>query len=120
MTTQPVPIRSNGDLSEVVAEEVRALMGRHRVSQIQLAEVLHVSQGQVSARLRGKTPFTLDDLRRLSDYFNTTPAALLGLSTPMAPPPTPPAIVQQRDELAALTAKKRGRGAPTREYSDAA
>lgn len=123
MSIQPTPIRPTGDLSEVVAAEVRALMGRHRVNQEQLSRVLNVSQGQVSARLRGRTAFTLDDLRRLADYFGTTPAALLGDGTSKPLPPSTPEAAPTRPDLADLTARKRGRTTrtgTTREYSPAA
>lgn len=123
MTIQPTPITPNGDLSQVVAAEVRALMGRHRVNQEQLSRVLAVSQGQVSARLRGRTAFTLDDLRRLASFFNTTPAALLGESVGAPLPPGPPTVAERRDGLADLTARKKNRnrrGGSTAEYSDAA
>lgn len=123
MTIQPTPIRPSADLSQVVAAEVRALMGRHRVNQEQLARVLNVSQGQVSARLRGRTAFTLDDLRRLAEFFGTTPGALLGDGTIAPLPPGPPEAPPKRDGLADLTARKRGRATgrgSTREYLSAA
>lgn len=51
-------------LTERVAAEVRALRGRHSVSQAELGRILGLSQPQVSARLRGRTPFTLSAVVR--------------------------------------------------------
>ena len=65
-------------LSDQVAAEVRALMGRFDLLQADIAEALGVTQTQVSRRLRGHTPFTLSDVQLLADYFQTTPLVLLG------------------------------------------
>lgn len=70
-----------------VAEEVRALMGRRRMSQAQLGSVLSMSQVSVSERLRGKTPFTLDDLERLASYFDVSLSSLMGEVTTERPVP---------------------------------
>lgn len=77
MTVQTQP-RVRRPLTELVAEEVRALKGRRSLSQQELAEVLGVNQGQVSARLRGKIPFTLQDVDRLADFFGVDPEYLMG------------------------------------------
>lgn len=61
-----------------VAAEVRAWRGRMGVTQAQLAQVLNVSQPSISAKLRGKTPFDLDEIERLAAFFGITPAHLLG------------------------------------------
>jgi transcriptional regulator with XRE-family HTH domain len=68
----------SGNLTERVAEEVRALMGRHNVTQMQLVDVLGVSQTGVSKRLRGLTPFDANEIGVLADYFGVNPAQLLG------------------------------------------
>lgn len=60
-----------------VASEVRALRGRYSITQERLAEVLGTTQSQVSKRLRGEIPFTLDDLDRLAVFFNVKPTQLL-------------------------------------------
>ena len=75
-------------LSDQVAAEVRALMGRFDLLQADIAEVLGVTQTQVSRRLRGHTPFTLSDVQLLADYFQTTPLVLLGYM--QEPRPTKP------------------------------
>lgn len=50
---------------------VRAEMARQRVSQAMLGKHLGISQAAVSAKLLGKTPFTIDQLASV--------AALLGV-----------------------------------------
>lgn len=65
-------------LTATVAEEVRALMGRRIVTQKQLADVLQVSQGQVSKRLKGLIPFDTNEIAKLAAYFDVHPAELLG------------------------------------------
>lgn len=61
-----------------VAEEVRALMGRRRVSQMQLADVLGVAQTGVSKRLRGRIPFDANEIGVLAAFFGVAPAVLVG------------------------------------------
>lgn len=64
-----------------VAANVRALMGRgidgKRVTQTQLGAVLKLSQGPVSERLSGKTPFSFDELLAVADHFNVSIASLI-------------------------------------------
>lgn len=56
--------------SDTVAAEIRALMGRYRVTQHQLADTIGVSQGTVSRRLRAEQPFTVDELDRVAAVFD--------------------------------------------------
>lgn len=69
-------------LSQRVAEEVRALMARQRITQTRLAEVLDIPQSSVSARLRGTTPFKLPELEQLAALFGVHLAVLFGLPIP--------------------------------------
>lgn len=62
---------------EAVASEVRALMGRQRVSQTRLAKVLDMSQQSLSRRLTGEQPFNIDELFQLADHFHVEVTALL-------------------------------------------
>lgn len=48
-----------------VSREVQRWMAENRLSQAQVGAVLGVSQVQVSARLRGVTNWSLDDLDKL-------------------------------------------------------
>lgn len=52
-------------------------MGRHRVSQMKLAEVLGVAQTGVSKRLRGVIAFDVNELAVLAEFFGIEPAALV-------------------------------------------
>lgn len=55
---------------EGVSAEIRALMGRHKVNQTQLAAAIGLKQSGVSERLNGKTPWNIDELDRVAAYFN--------------------------------------------------
>lgn len=73
-------------LRETVAGEVRARMARKRVRQVDLAEVLGMSQPSLSQRLTGRYPFTVDELDRLAQFFDVEPADLIR-GTPWFPGP---------------------------------
>lgn len=75
-----------------VAAEVRAWMGRRGVKQIQLAQVLGLSQGSISAKVNGKTPFDLDEIEHLAAFFGIAPGRLMGEETGGGPPPPGPAV----------------------------
>jgi len=55
----------SGPLAIAVAAEVRAAMGRRRVSGIQLASLTGISQNYIAKRLRDEAPFTLNDIERI-------------------------------------------------------
>lgn len=75
-------------LRELVAAEVRAQLARQQISQQELAKAIGLSQASISERLRGKTPFTTDDLERIADALGVHPAALLGGTGGNNPSPT--------------------------------
>lgn len=83
MSISSLPRRQSA--TELVAAEVRALMGRHSVTQMQLREVLGVSQTGISKRLRGLTPFDANEIGLLADYFQVTPGELFGQGSPFGP-----------------------------------
>jgi len=60
MTTTPEG--RTATLSELIAEEVGALLGRRRWSQAQLARAIGKTPMWVSLRLRGQQPFDVNDL----------------------------------------------------------
>jgi transcriptional regulator with XRE-family HTH domain len=60
MTTTPE--KRTATLSELVAEEIRALMGRRRMTQAQLARGISKTEMWVSLRLRGRQPLDMNDL----------------------------------------------------------
>jgi len=68
MSTEPLAPRG-ATLSERVAAEVRAHAGRTGANQAFLARLLDISQPQMSARMRGRMPFRLDELEVLAKAF---------------------------------------------------
>jgi transcriptional regulator with XRE-family HTH domain len=72
-----VPTAGGGDLSRRVAEEIRAMMARRRISGRELARKLGVSQSWVSYRLTGIQPIDLNDLQRIAEALDVTVLDLL-------------------------------------------
>lgn len=68
-------------LSTQVAEEVRAMMARRRISGRKLAEMLDVSPSWVSYRMTGVTPIGLDDLQRIASALGVQPSDLMPRAT---------------------------------------
>jgi len=56
-------------LREHVAEELRALLGRRKMSATQLARHMGVSQAYIWRRLNGETAFDLDDLEKIASIL---------------------------------------------------
>jgi transcriptional regulator with XRE-family HTH domain len=56
---------------------VRAEMARRGVSQTKIATHLNLSQAAVSARLRGVTPFDINELVKVSEFLDVPLEALL-------------------------------------------
>jgi transcriptional regulator with XRE-family HTH domain len=56
-----------GPLARAVAAEIRAAMGRHRVSGNQLAAMTGISQNYIAKRLRDEASFTVNDIERICD-----------------------------------------------------
>lgn len=77
MTTVSFPAPERGSLAVVVGGNVRALMAVRKVSQMQMATILGVTQSAVSKRLRGVTPFDTDDLQAIGEAFDVEPMHLL-------------------------------------------
>lgn len=69
---------SNTKARAAVSAEVRAQMGRYNKRQRELAEVLGISQPQVSARLRGDVAWSVDDLATIAQWLGISPADLIG------------------------------------------
>ncbi len=53
------------------------LMEEQGTRQVQLAEVLGITQGSVSRLLRGQTQFTVETVRLLARHFRVSPAVFL-------------------------------------------
>jgi transcriptional regulator with XRE-family HTH domain len=78
-TITPMPQPS--DSRSIIASEIRSLMGRYSRTQGDLADLLEVSQTQVSRRLRGIIPFDSDELMAVANYFGVSVGYLFGEST---------------------------------------
>jgi transcriptional regulator with XRE-family HTH domain len=74
-------ITTTGNL---VASEVRAELGRQRISGSALAKSLGMSQAGISRRLRGEVPFDVDELSAIAALLNVPLSALLTGSTSAA------------------------------------
>lgn len=74
--------------SLAVAERVRALMSRHGIGKRQqtteLCRILELSFSQGHRKLRGSSPWTLAQIRRVAEAFNEPAAQLVGM-TPQEP-----------------------------------
>ena len=88
-------------LTDLVAAEVRAEMARQQITQMTLSAGIGMSQQSLSERLRGKTPFTTDDLERVAGALGVHPAVLLGGSG-NSPSPTGPFTGASVDHLDTL------------------
>lgn len=64
-------------LTARVAEEIRALMGRKRITGAALARSLGVSEAWVSYRLSGKQTIDLSDMERIAASLGVAPVELL-------------------------------------------
>ena len=74
---ETAPERRTATLSELVAEEVRAQMGRKRMSQAQLARGVGKTEMWVSLRLRGKQAIDLNDLMAIATVLGVDASELL-------------------------------------------
>lgn len=57
-------------LRSLIAGNILALMGRHRVSQRRLGEVLGLTQPPLSKRLAGKVAFDMDEIEAIAAFFD--------------------------------------------------
>ncbi len=77
MAEQP-SARKPGMLREKTAEEIRALLGRRRMSGSELARRTGMKQPYLSRRMTGELAFDLDDLEIIARELNVTVTELLG------------------------------------------
>lgn len=68
--------------SKIIGANVRAEMARRGVTQAKLAAALGLSQPSVSARLRGVTPFDVDELHTVADFLGVPLSDLLPADAP--------------------------------------
>lgn len=64
-------------LSDVAAEEIRALLGRKRMSQAELARRLNTTGAWLNYRLTGRQPIDLNDLQLIASVLKVQPSDLL-------------------------------------------
>lgn len=57
-------------IRERISAEVRAHLARRRLHQSDLVAILGVNQGQISKRLRGHIPWTVDEVEALAEFFD--------------------------------------------------
>ena len=82
---EPPASEKTETLAESAGAQVRALCARYGLKQADVAQLLRVSQSQVSQRFRGVFAFTLPELEVLAKWFSTSPAVLLGYATEPRP-----------------------------------
>lgn len=73
--------RSATSLSTFAAEEIRVLLVRRKMKQIELATRLGQNEMWISRRLRGVQPITLDELAQIAEVLGVYPADLLPRSS---------------------------------------
>lgn len=76
-----IPMTNATDYREAVAAEVRAAMGRKRMTQVALAEKVGMSRPAMSDRLACRRPFDLDQLVGIADTLDLDLADLLDAPT---------------------------------------
>ncbi len=88
MTALPVQQQRSAPLRVRMAEEVRALMARRRLSGVALAALINRSQSYVSRRLTGEVPFDMDDLEAIAAALGVKAADLVRTGDDSAARPT--------------------------------
>lgn len=63
--------------AQEIGANVRAEMARLGISQNKIAAHMNLSQTAISARLRGVTPFDVNELSTVADYLQVAPEDLL-------------------------------------------
>ena len=77
MTTMIAPVSEALTLSEIVASNIRAEAARRMLNQIQLGELIGMSQGAINKRWTGKRPWHLDDIEAVADVLGVSVADLV-------------------------------------------
>lgn len=75
---------SHHPLRVTIAEEVRVLMARRRMSAVRLGVEIGRSQSYMSRRLTGDMPFDLDDLEAICAALDVPISSLMGSAYPGA------------------------------------
>lgn len=64
--------------NQAIGEQIHGVMWRKNVTQAQLAQVLGITQAAISKKVRGKRPFTIEELQVASDHLEVSTLELLG------------------------------------------
>jgi transcriptional regulator with XRE-family HTH domain len=75
MSDEATPPR--GRLREHVAEEIRVLLARRKMSANQLAQLTGIKQSSLSRRMTGETAFDMDDLELIADALGVAVTDLM-------------------------------------------
>lgn len=78
MTRIGLPSQSEVDANLRVSSEIRAWLGRRQLTQKQLAQVLEISQGSLSFRMKGKTGWGFGELMKIAGWLDISLSELLG------------------------------------------
>ena len=76
---------ANRSLAQRAVAEIRAEMGRQKLSGVKLAEILGWSQQFIARRLRGEIALTLDELEQIARALRVSPEQFTSPSIPPAP-----------------------------------
>ena len=80
---------ANRSLAQRTVREIRAEMGRQKLSGVKLAEILGWSQQFTSRRLRGEIALTLDQLEQIARALRVSPEQFTDPPVPPAPAAEP-------------------------------
>lgn len=75
MSDERTPTR--GRLREHVAEEIRVILARKRMSGAELARRTGIKQSTISRRMTGETAFDMDDLEIIAEVLEVDVADLM-------------------------------------------
>lgn len=111
MSIDVTPGRTDASLSLRVADEIRVLLTRRRMSQAELARRLEVSGPWLNYRLTGKQPIDLNDLAIIATALSSTPVDILSraLATGESPAKRAERRTSRHDIPAASRPKVTGR-----------
>lgn len=64
--------------NEAIGKAIKGWMGRFGITQKELAQMLGITQGSTSEKLRGRIAFTINDLIVIAGRMNLTLSELIG------------------------------------------
>lgn len=71
---------TNDSSREAVAANIRAEMGRRRVSALALAAGIGKNRVTIGSRLRCRSDFTVTEIQQISEFLEVPVSTLLGLA----------------------------------------